>query len=82
MDLYQEILAGVLAKHEVRVTFPDLQLDPAALVDSTCYQALCAVKRILEDDSLSDKECFYQIEEIVGTLEALGSDAGARHDFG
>ena len=51
-------------------------------LDSECYNALEKIKRIVEDDSLDDPECFMKIEEIVRTLEALGSSGGSRHDFG
>ncbi|MDD3164847.1 MAG: hypothetical protein PHS97_03220 [Oscillospiraceae bacterium] len=50
--------------------------------DSACYQALLAIKAALNDDTLQDDACFQKIEEIVCIFEALGSNGGARHDFG
>lgn len=47
-----------------------------------CYQALEKIKAVVQDDSLSDGECFMRIEEIVCALEDLGSGGGPRHDFG
>ena len=81
MNLYQEILCNLLKSETLEINFPNI---PAMvnLVELKCYGALKKIKEILEDDSLSDKECFWKIEEIVCVLEDLGSDAGNRHDFG
>lgn len=82
MELYQEILSDVLSKHEMQITFPDLQIDAETIVRLKCYQALERIKKILEDGSLEDAECFQKIEAIVAVFETLGSDGGNRHDFG
>lgn len=82
MDLYKEILVSVLANENIHVTFPNLQIDTEKIVESTCYQALCKIKLILEDDSLDDEQCFMKIEEILCILEDIGSNGGIRHDFG
>ena len=81
MNLYQEILCELLKSETIEVNFPNI---PAMvnLVELKCYKALQAIKNILENDTLSDKECFWKIEEIVHVFEALGSNAGNRHDFG
>ncbi|WP_195543366.1 hypothetical protein [Massiliimalia timonensis] len=82
MELYQEILLKVLERETVQVTFPGLRLNADEIIRQESYRALCNIKRILEDDSLEDPECFIKIEEIVRTLEEVGSNAGNRHDFG
>ena len=82
MELYKEILAKVLEQEEVQITFPNLKVDAADIVEGKCYQALREIKAIIEDDSLTDSECFLKIEAIVCLLEELGSDGGNRHDFG
>lgn len=81
MDLYVEMLKEILSTQTVRVTFPDLTDTPAQLVDSACYRALEEIRDIIRDESLSDKECFQKIEEIVCVLESLGSGGQGRHDF-
>lgn len=82
MELYQEILCHVLANEKIQVSFPQLEnTDVSKIVELECYKALGKIKAILEDDALSDSECFQQIEEIVCTFEELGSN-GSRHDFG
>ena len=78
MELYRKILADYFARHG----YLESMVDCTAIVQDRCYQALCRIKEILEDDTLSDPECFHKIEEIVCVLEDLGSNAGARHDFG
>lgn len=66
MELFQEILCHVFANEKVRVSFPELtHTDAAQIVELECYKALRKIKTILEDDSLEDRECFRQIEEIV-----------------
>ena len=52
------------------------------MMEMKCYQALQAIKRILEEDELDDEECFDRIEKIVSVFEALGSGIYDRHDFG
>ena len=83
MELYQEILRHVLANEKVQVSFPELvNTDVTKIVELECYKALRKIKAILENDALTDSECFHQIEDIVCTLEELGSGGGSRHDFG
>lgn len=82
MKLYKEILVDILQRKEVQVTFPDLEIDPAEIVERTCYRTLEQIKAVIHDDSLDDKECFMRIEEIVRAFEEIGSGGGYRHDFG
>lgn len=72
-ELYEEIIRS-------SVVLPEIHAEE--IVEKKCYQALRAIRRILCDDSLSDRECFAKIEQIVCVFEALGSNGGARHDFG
>lgn len=81
MELYIELLSGVLQKELTNITFPDLYLDAKQIVEMQCYKALKEIKTIIEDDSLEDERCFSRIEAIVRTLEKIGSDGGGRHDF-
>lgn len=84
MDLSKEILLHLLGqqKTKVEVTFPGFNFSAAEIVESAAYCALAQIKRILEDDSLQDEECFYKIEAIVREFERIGSGCGDRHDFG
>lgn len=82
MELYKEILIEALSKERMEVFFPELEIDGAKIVEMACYRALCRIRDIIRDERLSDGECFQKIEEIICTLEALGSGGGSRHDFG
>ena len=77
MELFEEILLHHLKKNE-----PAFPADPQALVHDTAYQALKAIRLILERDDLEDAECFRRIEKIVRVYERIGSGCGTRHDFG
>lgn len=77
MDLSRKILADYFAQFG----YLDNLIDPTEIIHDRCYQAICEIKGILEDDSLDDTDCFWRIEKIVTVLEELGLDAGTRHDF-
>lgn len=79
MELFEEILLHPLKKNQGAQGFP---ADPQALVHDTAYQALSAIRLILERDDLEDPECFRRIEKIVRVFERIGSGCGTRHDFG
>ena len=78
MKLYQEILAQEFA-NSLSV---ELQDDLQKIVEMKCYQALEEIKKVLDDETLDDPECFHKIEKIVCIFEVMGSDGGSRHDFG
>ncbi len=78
MDLYKAMLAEYIAEHGNLDTI----VDADKILENLCYQALCRIKAVLEDDTLDDLECFMRIEEIVCVFEEMGSDGGSRHDFG
>lgn len=82
MDLAIQLLSKLLERQQIRVTFPDLTLTAQEMVEASSYQALCQIREILCDDSLSDPECFEKIERIVCLFEQMGSNCGSRHDFG
>ena len=80
MELYRELLIEILRWEEMEVTFPQIEGSLADIVNLKSVQALQKIRDIVRDDRLEDDECFMQIEEVVCTLEALGSDGGLRHD--
>ena len=82
MELYKEILAHALTYADVHISFSGQNPDLSKIVENTCYIALQRIKAILDDDALSDAECFSKIEAIVTTFEEIGSNGGNRHDFG
>ena len=80
MDLYKEILSHMLCREELQLRFPQLEqtLDADWLVEMSSYVTLLRIKKILEDDTLSDFNC---IEQIMHLFERMGSGCGTRHDF-
>ena len=77
-----ELLSHILAQGEVQITFPQQNEPFTQIVEGQCYQALCKIKAIIEDDRLNDSECFQKIEEIIRAFEEIGSGGGIRRDFG
>ena len=82
MSMYSDILARKLCEERLSEILDTLLPEPEKTAEMICYEALGKIKAILEDDSLSDRECFQQIEEIVNVFESIGSSCGSRHDFG
>ena len=80
MKLYKELLRDIILKNPDLISINEEEVKE--IFNSTCYMALKRIKMILEDDTLSDKECFLKIEEIVSVYESIDSGCGARHDFG
>jgi len=81
MELYQEILANLLAEAILLHLKETNWLSLPQLVEGECYKTLQKIKAIVDDDSLDDAQCFMKIEEIVCAFEEIGS-SGSRHDFG
>ena len=80
MELYQAILADLLAKGTLKFELPEINIEQA--LESHCYQALAEIKAVLTDNTLNDPECFAKIEEIIRIFEKIGCSCGTRHDFG
>ena len=82
MELYRDMLCRILETEEFEILLPKWNMKVEEMMEMKCYQALQAIKRILEEDDLDDEECFDRIEKIVSVFEALGSGIYNRHDFG
>ena len=82
MELYRDMLCRILETEEFEIVLPKWNMKVEEMMEMKCYQALQAIKRILEEDELDDEECFDRIEKIVSAFEALGSGIYDRHDFG
>ena len=81
-ELYKEILQGIFQQERIQVSFPNLPDSIPDLVELRCFQAIQAIKEIIQDPELDDPTCFAKVEGIVCILESLGSSGGFRHDFG
>ena len=58
MELYKEILANIISKEEVQVTFSNLNISAKEIIELECYKALNNIKAIIEDDSLEDVDVY------------------------
>ena len=82
MELYRDMLCRILETEEFEILLPKWNMKVEEMMEMKCYQALQAIKRILEEDELDDEECFDRIEKIISVFEKLGSGIYDRHDFG
>ena len=82
MELYRDMLCRILETEEFEILLPKWNMKVEEMMEMKCYQALQAIKRILEEDELEDEECFDRIEKIISVFETLGSGIYDRHDFG
>lgn len=78
MELYYKILADYFARYG----YLGQMVDASPVIQDRCYQAICRIKGILEDDTMEDPECIIKIEEIMQVLEGNGIEIESRHDFG
>ncbi len=72
MELYEQILCETIA----REVLPSLQIDYVKLLEQKCYQAIVRIRKVVEDQTLEDSECFERVEEIVCALDDLGIGGG------
>ena len=80
MKLWKEILARLLQEERLELHIPSAP-SIETLFEKECFQILQKIKDILEDDSLTDADCFEKIEQIICIFEEHGTVI-ARHDFG
>ena len=82
MKVFTQLFIKALERQKVEVRFPDVEPDLSEKIESVSLATLRRIREIVMDDMLDDPECFTKIEEIICTLEFMGSDGGFRHDFG
>ena len=81
MELYAQILSKILENKEVNVIFPEIKINANEIIENECYKALCEIRAIIDDDKISDEECFLRIEKIIQLFEKWDCLEGYRHDF-
>ncbi len=82
MTLYYDMLCKILETEEFEIFLPKWNMKAEEILEIKSYQALNEIKKILENDSLDDFECFDRIEKIISVFEMIGSGITGRHDFG
>ncbi len=65
MEVYKAILAAVLAKEEIHISFPKIHIDVEKIIAIESYKVLQEIKMIIEDDRLDYIECYTRIEKIL-----------------
>lgn len=80
MELWKELLISGLQNE---IEQKDLLNDKALkeIIENKCYKILLQIKKVIENEKLSDEDCFIKIEEIMSVLEQNGIYCD-RHDFG
>ena len=66
----------------VRILKSTNKNDAEKLAELRSDQALEQIRQVIDDDTLSDPQCFAKNKRIICRLEKAGSNGGARHDFG
>lgn len=83
-EFYASILARVLVEAGAGIVVGGADSDAVIrhMAETACCGALRKIREILDDGSLSDRDCFDRVEQIVSAFEELGPGGGCRHDFG
>ena len=82
MELYRYMLCKILESEEFEILLPKWKMNVEEMIEMKCYQALNEIKKILEDETIDDRDCFESIESIISVFEKLGIGINERHDFG
>ena len=69
MDLYNQITRHFDMSQNYMLSKPVCYKCSGEIVSTASFYALNKIREIIRDDSLSDKSCFYKIEEIVKVFE-------------
>jgi len=80
MELWRELLiSGLQNENNYLSNINDKILKE--IIENRSFKVLLEIKQTIEDERLSDKDCFIKIEQIISKLEKLGIFCD-RHDFG
>lgn len=80
MELWRELLIGGLQNEGYKYNcICDKRLEK--IIENQCYKVLLQLKRVIEDKSMLDKDCYIKIEQIICMLEENNIFCD-RHDFG
>ena len=80
MDLWRELLIGGLSEENEKYEFINDETIKE-IIENKCYMVLLQIKKIIEEEKLSDKDCFFKIEKLLEVLEKNEISCD-RHDFG
>ena len=80
MELWRELLIGGLQDETCKIDYLNDNF-LIEIIQNRCYNVLLELKKTIEDDNLTDKDCFIKIEKILSVL-AKNNIFCDRHDFG
>lgn len=80
MELWKELLISGLQNESFEFDFINDKI-LTEILESKCYKVLLRIKQVIEDEKLSDEDCFIKIDKIMGALEEDKVFCD-RHDFG
>ena len=80
MELWRELAISALQNETYDFDFLNDKF-LKEIIESECYKVLKEIKDFLDEEILSDEDCFIKIEEIIGVLEKNNIFCN-RHDFG
>lgn len=81
MELYKELLENLAYNNKIEISFPQFESEEKNIITNMCYKILCEIRNAVNDDSLTDEDCFMKIERIISVFEKYGIKSGPRHDF-
>ncbi|MBS6367633.1 MAG: hypothetical protein KH420_09835 [Clostridiales bacterium] len=84
-QFYEELLANALAQellHYIQYLLPIFDRNATAITELKCYHILAQIRQVLNNETLTDTDCFERIEEIIKIFDAHSITGLNRHDFG
>lgn len=80
MELWRELLISGLSEENEKYEFINDETIKE-IIKNKCYIVLLQIKKMIEEEKLSDKDCFIKIEKLLEVLEKNNIFCD-RHDFG
>ena len=80
MELWRELIINGLQNENYKFDFINDKI-LMQIIETESYKMLKQIKDFIENEKLTDKDCFIKIEELLCMLEEKGVFCD-RHDFG
>ncbi len=80
MELWRELLISGLQNENYKLEYISDKIIKD-IIEKRSYEVLLQIKQVIDNEKLSDKDCFIKIEEVLCVLEKNNIFCD-RHDFG
>lgn len=80
MELWRELLISGLQNENYKLEYISDKMIKE-IIEKRSYEVLSQIKQVVDNEKLSDKDCFIKIEEVLCVLEKNNIFCD-RHDFG